>query len=69
MLLIFARLLLPYRKNGCAVYLPFSIFFFFFFFTRMPFGLSFSTKVAKTNPNDEKSENKERKEKSKHVKS
>ena len=23
--LIFARLLLPYRKNGCAVYLPFSI--------------------------------------------
>ena len=25
MLLIFARLLLPYRENGCAVYLPFSI--------------------------------------------
>ena len=24
-LLIFARLLLPYRENGCAVYLPFSI--------------------------------------------
>ena len=25
MLLIFAHLLLPYRENGCAVYLPFSI--------------------------------------------
>ena len=25
MLLIFARLLLPYRENGCAVYLTFSI--------------------------------------------
>ena len=25
MLLIFARLLLPYCENGCAVYLPFSI--------------------------------------------
>ena len=24
-LLIFARLLLPYRENGCAIYLPFSI--------------------------------------------
>ena len=24
-LLIFARLLLPYHENGCAVYLPFSI--------------------------------------------
>ena len=24
-LLIFARVLLPYRENGCAIYLPFSI--------------------------------------------